>query len=217
MDNQREATTLIETQYLDAHQPEAIEAAAALLRGGRLVVFPTDTVYGLGVHAFDPAAIEQLYRVKERPLDKGIPVLLADLDDLHQVAQAVPPSAQRLIERFWPGPLTLIVPRHADLPSIIAPDNTVAVRVPDHPIARSLIRAAGGAVAASSANHSGQPTARNAREAMDDLNGRVAAILDGGPSPGELASTIVDCTKAALQIVRVGPLSAAEILGAVDK
>lgn len=213
MAGQRRGTISTTTQYLDAHQPQAIKAAAALLQGGHLVVFPTDTVYGLGVHAFHPAAIEQLYRVKERPLDKGIPVLLADLDDLHQVAQAIPPTAQRLIERFWPGPLTLIVPRHPDLPAIIAPDHTVAVRVPNHPVARSLIRAAGGAVAASSANRSGQPTARNAQEAMDELNGRVAAILDGGPSPGELASTIVDCTEAEPQIVRVGPLSAAEILG----
>lgn len=217
MVRQGEGTISTTTLYLDARQEEAIETAAALLRGGHLVVFPTDTVYGLGAHAFDPVAIEQLYRVKERPLDKGIPVLLADLDDLQQVAQAIPPTAQRLMERFWPGPLTLIVPRHTDLPSIIAPNNTVAVRIPDHPVARSLIRAAGGAVATSSANRSGQPTVRNAWEAMDDLNGRVAAILDGGPSPGELASTIVDCTKEEPQIVRVGPLSAAEVLGAVNK
>jgi L-threonylcarbamoyladenylate synthase len=209
---QLEATTPIETQYLDAHQVGTIDKAASLLLHGRLVVFPTDTVYGLGADAFDAAAIQQLYAVKERALHKGIPVLLADLDDLNRVASAVPTAARLLIKRFWPGPLTLILPRHPGLPTLIAPDDTVAVRIPDHEIARALIRAAGGTVATTSANLSSHPAARNAQEAMDALNGRVAAILDGGPSPGELASTIVDCTKPEPIILRAGPISAIEVL-----
>jgi L-threonylcarbamoyladenylate synthase len=201
----------VEARRLDAQRPEAIEEAATLLRQGRLVVFPTDTVYGVGVNAFDSSAIEQLYTVKERPLSKGIPVLLADLEDLDRVVRAIPAAAWQLIERFWPGPLTLILLRQPGLPSILAPDDTVAARIPDHPVTRALIRAAGGAVATSSANLSGQRPARSAEEALIALNGRVAAVLDGGPSPGELASTIVDCTKTESEIVRIGPLSEAEL------
>jgi L-threonylcarbamoyladenylate synthase len=178
---------------------------------GRLVVFPTDTVYGVGVNPFDQRAIEQLYAVKERPLDKGIPVLLADLEDLNRVVRMIPPTAWQLIERFWPGPLTLILLRQPGLPSILAPEDTVAVRIPDHSVVRALIRAAGGAVATTSANLSGQQPARNAKEALVALTGRVSAVLDGGPSPGELASTIVDCTKAEPEIVRIGPISADEL------
>jgi L-threonylcarbamoyladenylate synthase len=204
---------LTETKYLDANRPGAIEEAAALLRQGALVSFPTDTVYGLGVEAFDPAAIARLYEVKGRPTGKGIPVLMADLADLSRVARAIPETAWSLIQRFWPGSLTIILPRQPAMPAVLAPDETVAVRIPDHPVALALIRAAGGAVATTSANLSGQPAALTADEAWSALNGRIAAVLDGGPSTGALASTIVDCTSSRPQIVRVGPLSAAELWG----
>jgi L-threonylcarbamoyladenylate synthase len=150
--------------------------------------------------------------VKGRALDKGIPVLLADLDDLSRVVGAVPALARTLMERFWPGSLTLIVPRHPALPGEIAPADTVAVRIPDHPTARALIRAAGGAVATTSANLSGEPPAQDAQEALAALRGLVAAVLDGGAAPGKQASTIVDCSGPELRIVRPGPLSAAALL-----
>jgi L-threonylcarbamoyladenylate synthase len=196
---------------LRAGDPAAVAEAAGWLRRGYPVVFPTDTVYGVGVTPFEEAAIKRLYTLKGRSADKGIPVLLADAGDLDSVAKAVPPSAAALIARFWPGALTLIVPRRAELPRVISPNDTIAVRVPDHAVARALIRAAGGAVATSSANLSGQPSARSGAEALAALGGIVAAVLDDGPSPGDRASTIVDCTGARPLILRVGPLSAADL------
>src|SRR5688572_28733774 len=147
------------TQLLDASQSGGIEEAAALLRQGSLVVFPTDTLYGLGVDAFSSVAISKLYAAKGRPLDKGVPILLADLEELERVVQAVTPLATALIARYWPGPLTLVLPKHPALPENISPNENVAVRIPDHPVARALIRAAGGAVATSSANRSGEEPA----------------------------------------------------------
>ena len=197
----------MKTELLDATQVGAVEQAAALLRAGRLVVFPTDTLYGIGADAFSAAAIEALYEAKQRPRSKGIPVLLADPHDLDKVARDLPGRAQPLLERFWPGPLTLLVPRRSALPSNISPNEKVAVRIPDNEVARSLIRAAGGAVATSSANRTGQPPAHNAQEAAAALSGLAAAVLDGGPVAHGAPSTIVDCTADPPRILREGPLS----------
>ena len=199
------------TLRLDAADPAAIDKVADLLRRGLPVVFPTDTVYGVGVLPFDAAALSQLYAAKGRPTEKGIPVLLGDVADVAHVAGVIPLAAAALMAHFWPGPLTLVVPRRAGLPANLSPDDTVAVRVPDHAVARALIRAAGGAVAATSANVSGQPPARSADEALAELDGRVAAVLDDGPSPGGVASTVVDCTSERPVVLRVGPLSAADL------
>lgn len=196
------------TRVLSAGAPSAVAEAASWLRRGYPVVFPTDTVYGVGVMPFDAAAIEGLYALKGRSAAKGIPVLLGDLEHIDLVAANVPPVARSLVKRFWPGPLTLVVPRRPELPQVISPDSSIAVRLPDHPGARALIRAAGGAVATSSANRSGQEPARNMAEALASLGGYVAVILDGGPSPGGVASTVVDCTGVRPVITRDGPLSA---------
>jgi L-threonylcarbamoyladenylate synthase len=201
----------LDTRYLSGDDPSSIDEAAVWLRRGYPVVFPTDTVYGVGVVPYDAAAIEWLYALKGRPAGKGIPILLADAADLASVAAAVPPSARELIDRFWPGPLTLIVPRRPDLPAGISPNDNVAVRVPDHGVARALIRRAGGAVATTSANLSGREPARNGAEAAASLGGFVAAIVDDGPSPGGQASTIVDCTGPWPVIARKGPLAAADL------
>ena len=199
------------TLRLDAADPAAIDKVADLLRRGLPVVFPTDTVYGVGVLPFDAAALSKLYAAKGRAAEKGIPVLLGDVADVAHVAGVIPLAAAALMAHFWPGPLTLVVPRRAGLPANLSPDDTVAVRVPDHAVARALIRAAGGAVAATSANVSGQPPARSADEALAELDGRVAAVLDDGPSPGGVASTVVDCTSERPVVLRVGPLSAADL------
>lgn len=199
------------TRLIDGHSPEALAVAADLLAAGELVVFPTDTVYGVGVVAFNGPAIERLYAVKRRALDKGIPILLADVDDLSRVSRDLPDSALRLIERYWPGPLTIIVPRRPTLPDVISPNDTIAVRIPDNAIARALIRAAGGALATSSANLSLHPPATSGPQAMAALNGVVAAVVDGGPTPGDVSSTIVDCTGPDLRILRHGPISAADL------
>jgi len=196
------------TEYLYANDSSTIARAAALLKAGHLVVFPTDTLYGIGAAAFDEAAVAALYRVKDRPLEKGIPILLAEREDIYQVARELPRSAQELLDRFWPGALTLIVPRHPNLPPNLSPNDNVAVRVPDDDVARAIIHGAGGALATSSANLSGAPAARDANEALRAFRGLVAAVVDGGPAPSAVASTIVDCTVDPPQLLRQGVLSA---------
>lgn len=205
------STGQVQTRLLRAGDPAAVHEAAAWLRRGFPVVFPTDTVYGIGTTPFEAAAIDRLYAVKGRPTSKGIPILLADPAALDAIAGAIPPLAYTLIARYWPGPLTLIVPRAPHLPDAISPNDNIAVRIPDHEITRALIREAGGAVATTSANLSGQPPFRNGAAAMTAFNGLVPIILDDGPSPGDRPSTIVDCTTATPQIVRVGPISAADL------
>lgn len=195
----------------EAHRA-ALAQAAALLRAGELVAFPTDTVYGVGALVWDRAAVAKLYTAKLRARDKAIPVLLADAVDLDRVAEHVPPVAQRLAERFWPGPLTLIVPKASAVPAeVTAGGATVAVRVPDHPLARALIRLAGAPLAATSANLSGQPSPVTAQDVAQQLAGRVAFILDGGRCPGGVPSTLVDVTGEIPVILRPGPLSWADI------
>lgn len=200
-----------QTQLLHADDPGAIDTVAQFLRHGQLVVFPTDTVYGIGADAFNAEAIISLYVAKQRPSDKGIPILLADLSDLAKVSRHLPPIAQAYIEAFWPGQLTLVVPRHADVPDILSPDDTVAVRIPDSHVARAVIRAAGGVVATSSANISTHPAAQTAVEALHELDGCVTAVLDNGPSPHAIASTIVDCTGPEPRILRHGPITAEQL------
>ncbi len=199
------------TELIPAGAPGAIEKAAAWVRQGALVGLPTDTVYGVGCAAFDEAAVRRLYVVKQRPRHKAIPVLLADLDGLAAVTTRVPPAAQALIQRCWPGPLTIILPKHPALPAALSPHDSVAVRIPGHTAARALIRAAGGAMAVTSANRSGQPPAQTAAQAAVCLGGGVAAVLDDGPAPMGQASTIVDCASGNARLLRAGPLSWAEI------
>lgn len=197
----------MDTAYLQATEPEAIAETARLLRAGRLVVFPTDTVYGIAAAAFSEAAIAALYRAKERPQEKGIPLLLADAGTLEAVARAIPAVARDLTARFWPGPLTLILPGRPELPDNLSPNKNVAVRIPDSDVARAVIRAAGGAVAASSANRSGEAPATDGQMALGTFEGVVAAVLDGGPATHGEPSTIVDCTTDPPTIVRSGALS----------
>jgi L-threonylcarbamoyladenylate synthase len=197
----------METKLLNADEPGAIEEAADLLKQGHIIAFPTDTLYGVGVDPFNSAAIEQLYQVKERVADKGIPILLADLSDLEKVAQNISSLTQALIEHYWPGPLTLVVPRHPRLPAVISPNEGIAVRIPDHAVSRAFIRAAGGVVATSSANHSGEQPARNAAEAFRVMNGQISAVLDGGSVQHGQGSTVLDCMSDPPQVLREGPVT----------
>jgi len=194
-----------------AGEPDAVVRCADLVRQGGLVVFPTDTVYGIGADAFNPAAIRRLFQAKQRPRSKGIPILLADWNDLARATRRLPAMAQTLIAHFWPGPLTLIVPCHPQLPNILTPDDTIAVRMPDSHLARALIRAVGGLMAVSSANLSGHPAATDGRQALAELGEWVTAVLDAGPTAKTSASTVVDCTGAALRILREGPITASDL------
>lgn len=192
--------------------PKSLRAAAKLLRAGRLVVFPTETVYGLGARAFDPAAARRVYRAKGRPSDNPLIVHVDGPEMLALVARRVTPLARRLIDAFWPGPLTVVLEKTSRVPSAVtAGKRTVAVRCPGHPAARALIRALGEPIAAPSANRSGRPSPTAAAHAARDLRGRVPLVLDGGPCRAGLESAIVDARGARPVILRPGTVSAEDI------
>ena len=195
------------SKRLSIHKTEDRQHAAELIQAEKLVVFPTDTVYGVGAAVQSEAAIAALYAAKQRPLAKGLPVLLADATDVWQIATGMSPLARQLAEQYWPGPLTLIVSKRADLPANLSPNDGVAVRVPDHDGTRAFIKLAGGAIASSSANIAAEPPACSAAEAEASLGELVAAILDGGKVALGEPSTIVDCRTAEPILVRQGPLA----------
>jgi L-threonylcarbamoyladenylate synthase len=205
----------LKTEVLSASDPNALRHAADVLRHNGLVAFPTDTVYGVGALAFKAEAVQRLYVVKGRATDKAIAVLVARTADLPKVAQELTPSAQRLAQKFWPGPLTLVVPKHLDLPAVVSALPTVGVRFPDHPVARKLLELTG-PLAVTSANRSGGPNALTAEEVLAHLSGRVDLLIDGGRTPGGVPSTVVDCTGLVPMILRQGPVSAAEIEAALS-
>jgi L-threonylcarbamoyladenylate synthase len=200
----------METEIISAGCLDALQKAVELLKEGNPVAFPTDTVYGLGVLAFDQHGIDQLYAVKQRNSLKAIPILLGDPAELAQVTAGMGEIALRLAQRFWPGPLTLVVPCHPGLPPNLSPQPTIGVRMPDHPVALSLLRLTG-PLAVTSANQSGSESAATAQEVFAQLGGRIPLILDGGRTPGGLPSTVVDCTGPEPVILRPGPISMPEL------
>ncbi len=200
----------METIILPASDRGAIPRALEVLERGGLVVFPTDTVYGLGALAFDAVAVESIYLAKDRPVEKAIPILIGGPEDLDKVTTEIPPIAAKLAARFWPGALTLVVPKHPDLPDVVSAASTVGVRVPDHPVARALLRVAG-PMAVTSANISGEASPKTAEEVSRQLNGRIPLILDGGETPGGVPSTVVNCLGTEPVILREGPVSMKDI------
>lgn len=205
----------MKTQVIAADSSEALPLAVEFLRSGQLVAFPTDTVYGVGALAFEAGAVEALFAAKARTLEKAIPILIAEPEELERIALTVPEMAWRLAARFWPGPLTLVVPKRPDLPAALSALPTVGVRVPDHPLARALLRLSG-PLAVTSANLSGQASPCTAEEVLAQLGGRIALILDGGRTPGGRPSTVVDCTAAEPLILREGPITRQAILAALS-
>jgi len=201
----------VKTQILPASE---IQPALEILRYGGLVAFPTDTVYGLGSLAFDHNAIESIYTAKDRPIEKAIPILIGEMKDLDLVAESIPQMAQDFASRFWPGPLTCVIPKKLTLPPAISATSTVAVRIPDHRDALALLRAAG-PMAVTSANISGAPSPTTAKEVYSQLNGRIPLILDGGSTPGGIPSTIVDCSGESPVILREGSVSLENLLAAL--
>jgi L-threonylcarbamoyladenylate synthase len=200
----------MKTKIVTTQEPNAISQARQVLERGGIVAFPTDTVYGVAVGVFSIEGIEALYQAKERDPEKAIPVLMSSAADLEQVAENVSQVAYQLGQEFWPGPLTLIVPRHPSLPTILGPYPTLGVRVPDHADARALMRVTG-PLAVTSANLSGAPDACSAQEVLDQLEGRIDLILDGGTTPGGKPSTVVDCTTPKLRLLRQGPIALADL------
>lgn len=200
------------THILPADDPAAIALAAEALRRCEVVAFPTDTVYGVGAAVFHEAAVQALYALKGRPEAKAIPLLLASPGDVDKVATLMPPAAARLMARFWPGPLTLVLPARPEVPGIVrAGGPTVAVRVPDHAVARALIEAVGAPLATTSANRSGAPDSLTAGEVLRQLGSQLHWVLDGGRSPGGQASSVVDASVEPPAIRRHGAISDAAL------
>jgi L-threonylcarbamoyladenylate synthase len=204
----------MKTELLSAEHPSAIAHTLDILNHGGLVVFPTDTVYGLAALPFQPQSIERLYIVKGRSSQKAIAILLGKLSHLDQIASAMSPMAVRLAEHFWPGPLTLVVSRNPNLPDVLTPDNTIGVRMPDHPVALDLLRQSG-PLAVTSANLSGRENTVSAQDVLNQLRGRVHLVLDGGRIPGGVPSTVVDCTGAEPILLRKGPITLEAIQAAL--
>lgn len=207
----RDATRFPLVDVDDAAREEAVQAATRAVRRGELVVLPTDTVYGIAADAFDPAAVRRLLRAKGRGREMPPPVLVSAATTLDALAVGVPGYARALVESFWPGPLTLVCRQQASLQWDLGDTRgTVAVRMPDHPVALEVLERTG-PLAVSSANLTGQPAATDADEAERMLGDRVAVLLDGGPTPGSVPSTIVDVTGDQGRVLRPGALDLDEL------
>ncbi len=184
------------------------EEAATFIHQGEVVAFPTETVYGLGADVFNAAAIQRIFEAKGRPADNPLIVHLATLDQIADVAETVTPAAAALIQHFFPGPLTVILPKCPDVSDRATGGlNTVGVRMPDHPLAQAFLEACGCPVAAPSANRSGRPSPTSWEAVHADLNGRIACILQGDRTPAGLESTVVDCKQSVPLLLRAGVIS----------
>lgn len=199
---------------LDPERPDpgaVKEAAEVILRGG-LVAFPTETVYGLGANALNPGAVESIFKAKGRPADNPIIVHVSRPEMLGQLVRSIPKGAEKLINRFWPGPLTLLFPRSEQVPDVVTAGlPTVAVRMPDHPVSHLLIDTCGVPVAAPSANVSGRPSPTNASDVLEDLDGKIDLLLDGGECVVGVESTVLDVVSPTPRILRPGGVSKEEI------
>ena len=212
--------TIMQTINPESFRDEELEEACRILQKGGLVAFPTETVYGLGGDAMHPEASAKIYAAKGRPSDNPLIVHIADMEALEDIAQSVPEAAVKLADHFWPGPLTMIFPKKEAVPkSTTGGLETVAVRMPSHPVARALIRESGVYIAAPSANTSGRPSPTKAEHVKEDLDGRIDMILDGGAVGIGLESTIVDLSTGVPTILRPGYITGEmleDVLGEVQ-
>lgn len=202
----------------DGVKEEGIRRAGEILKQGGLVAFPTETVYGLGANALDETASAKIYRAKGRPSDNPLIVHIADWDAIYRIAEEVPAQAKLLADAFWPGPLTMILKKSSQVPlGTTGGLDTVAVRMPANEVARALIRAGGGYVAAPSANTSGRPSPTTAQHVAQDMNGVIDMIIDGGDADIGLESTIVDLTEDVPTILRPGYINEEMLAAAVGR
>jgi L-threonylcarbamoyladenylate synthase len=205
---------------VNCEKPETakIRSAAQTIKKGRLVAFPTETVYGLGADAMNAEAVRRIYAAKKRPLDNPIIIHVASKQDVLQLAKEVPSKAEKLMDLFWPGPLTLVLKALEKVPDATTGGlDTVAVRMPSHKVALALIRESGVPIAAPSANLSGRPSPTTAEHVKQDLDGRIEMILDGGPTNIGVESTVLDMTVDPPQILRPGGTPYEELLEALGK
>jgi L-threonylcarbamoyladenylate synthase len=188
-----------------------IEKGVKILKKGGVISFPTDTVYGLGADAFNSTAVERIYEIKNRPKHRQLPLLIADVERLTALAEPIPKIAWFLARRFWPGGLTLVLPKTDSLPAYLASGPTIAVRVPNHPVCLALIQHLGNPIIGTSANISGQPAALTAEEVGQQLGGKIDLVINGNKCPGGKESTVVDVTHEAPVILRQGIIPSHEI------
>jgi L-threonylcarbamoyladenylate synthase len=201
----------VRTEILPATE-EHIARAAAVIRAGGLVAFPTETVYGLGADALNEDAVRKIFLAKERPADDPLIVHIASASQLPQLARQISQRAWDLIERFWPGPLTLVLPKTERVPTVTTGGlDTVAVRMPSHPVAKRLIELSSVPIAAPSANRFGRPSPTIAKHVWEDLHGRIDLILDGGPTPIGVESTVLDLTVDPPLVLRPGGVTLEEL------
>ena len=182
-----------------------------ILQKGGVIAFPTDTVYGLGADAFNFRAVERIYGIKNRPAHRQFPLLIADVEQLTALAKPIPEIAWFLVRRFWPGGLTLVLPKTDSLPAHLASGTTIAIRVPNHPVCLALIQHLGNPIIGTSANTSGQPAALTAEEVGQQLRGKIDLVINGGKCPGGTESTVVDVTDDMPVILRQGIILSHEI------
>ena len=186
-------------------EKKKIRVAAEIIKNGGLVAFPTETVYGLGADALNPKAVLALFKAKKRPLDNPPIVHISDVKEVYRLVEEVPPKAEKLMENFWPGPLTLIFRRSKIVPDVtVAGLDTIAIRMPKHNVALALIRESGCPIAAPSANLAGRPSPTTAQHVLEDLEGRIDAVLDAGPTRIGVESTVLDLAAYPPQILRPG-------------
>lgn len=188
-----------------------MKEAVQILKKGGIIVLPTDTVYGLGADAFNSKAVDRIYEVKNRPSHLPLPLLLSDVSQITMVAESVPEVGWLLASGFWPGGLTLVLPKIASLPSHLTRGPTIAVRIPNHPVCLALIEGLGRPIIGTSANISGRPSCLTADEVKQQLGDKVDLIVDGGKCPGGGESTIVDVTAEVPVVLRQGIIAQCEI------
>ena len=201
---------MIEAAILAIADPQALPAAVRIIRQGGLIAFPTDTIYGVAGDPFNPNALRKIYQAKERPDEKALPVLIGAFDQLTGLVSDLPEGVEAIARAFWPGPLTLVLPKNPSLPPELSAYPTVGVRMPDLTFTLSLLRQTG-PLATTSANISGGPNPTSAQDVLDQLSGRIDLVLDGGPTPGPTASTVADVSTREIKILREGPISLSDL------
>jgi L-threonylcarbamoyladenylate synthase len=192
------------------NDPGAIPAAVKIVQEGGLIAFPTDTVYGVAADPFNAKALQKIYAAKQRPDEKALPALIGGLEQLGQLVGTVDHSVYKVALTFWPGALTLILPKRADVPEELSPYPTIGIRMPNLAFTLALLKQTG-PLATTSANRSGASNPTTAEDVLDQLGGEIDLVLDGGPTAGSMASTVVDLTEPEIKILREGPISLAEI------
>lgn len=199
-----------ETRIIPVSDPEAIPEAIKIIRSGGLIAFPTDTIYGVAADPFNPEALLKVYAAKRRPDEKALPVLIGGLEQLESLVSAISPSVYKISLTFWPGALTLILPKRPEIPGELSAYPTIGVRMPNLTFTLALLKQTG-PLATTSANRSNGPNPTSADDVLRQLGGEIDLILDGGPTPGTTASTVVDLTTSEIKILREGPISLSDI------